>query len=818
MARKTDAWNKVKNNILDALDIVSEYRNLGLDVTGTPSSASEWIDCRCFGEDDRNPSAGINVSYSSNRGRYKNFKTGENLSFFDFVVEKANAAPNFFSALEIYAQKTGITLPKNKHCSQNISVQRFVPALTVSWFNKKPPITQDSFIRNGGQIVKEKDNIYVGLPIFGTIIDPTCVIGWVVWDRLGNDIIANKKPVKMKTVSGSDSGLMGLHGLQNINKAKYVWFTEGPTDMLALDSCIPEELRSVHVVITHSGGAMENPKDWEIEFFKQKNVIILSDADEAGVGGAKKWANFITKIAKTTKIVTLPYETTKSHGKDIRDFLNEGHKFQELIDLYENAVIIEPKTSESLLTELGEIDPVSGKVVLSTNHTLPTAKAFIKQYYTHDNFEILKYQNGIFYAWKNNAYRPVEDDYLKQQVQYFLHNAVTQTTSRNEVFSNPFPAKDTTIRSAIEAIKNVALLPSDLPAPHWMGSEPCPVNDPKMVIFGKTKNLDMETMKLFDTSPKWFNYNALDFDYDPKKRHPAKWDMFMYDLFGNDSESYQTLMQFIGLLLTPITRYQKALFIVGPKRSGKGTISKIIQRLVGHQNCCAPTTMGLADRFGLETLIGKTVSITSDSRFSRHTAQPVIERILNVTGEDFVSIERKYQKTISMRLPTRMIFLSNELPYFPDSSNAITSRFILLKLTKSFYDKPNLNLENELSEELPEILNSAVFWFHELIKQGYFIQPKSAMEDIEIMEDMGSPIGRFVKERCKVEEGIWIANDDLWNEWKSWCDLEGMNYGGRIWFFRNLKAALPTITLKYGTDNSGLRFKYYDGIGLNIAF
>jgi putative DNA primase/helicase len=636
---------------------------------------------------------------------------------------------------------------------------------------------------------------------------------------MGKDIFLNNKPVKMKTVSGSDSGMMGLYGLEHIRNAKTVWLTEGPSDMLALDSCLPDEMRGEHVVITHSAGAMERPKDWQLSYFKNKNVIVLSDADNAGIEGAKKWGQAISTVTKNVKTVTLPYERTESHGKDVRDYLNEGHTFAELLELSKNATNIESEQSaDCLLTELGEIDPDTGKVILSVNQTLPTAWAFIKQYYMHDNIPTLKYQNSIFFSWKNNAYRPIEENYLRKQIHYFLHEAVTQSVIRNKVYYNPFPAKDSTVTSALDAIKNVSFLYGDIPSHHWLGESPCPVDDPTMVIFGKTKNLDMKTMKTFDPSPLWFNYNALDFDYDSTKKSPVKWDKFMGELFEQDIESYQTLMQFIGLLLTPITKYQKALYIIGPKRSGKGTIAKIIQKLVGTSNCCSPTTTGLADRFGMETLIGKTVSIINDARFNKQTAQTAIERILNITGEDCISIERKFKTPITLRLPARMIFLSNELPYLPDSSNAITSRFILLKLTKSFFDNPNTNLENELAEELPEILNLAIFWFHKLIEEGRFVQPTSSLDDVELMYDLGSNINKFIKEKCKVEPEAWTENGVLWKAWADWCEEEGIYQGSRAVFFRNLNTAIPKIKLKLSKDKERKTFKYYEGVGLNDTF
>ncbi|MFG2380324.1 hypothetical protein [Streptomyces avermitilis] len=47
------------------------------------------------------------------------------------------------------------------------------------------------------------------------------------------------------------------------------------------------------------------------------------------------------------------------------------------------------------------------------------------------------------------------------------------------------------------------------------------------------------------------------------------------------------------------------MLIVGPSRSGKGTIARVLKELVGKENLAGPTLAGLGTNFGLSTLIGK---------------------------------------------------------------------------------------------------------------------------------------------------------------------------------------------------------------------
>jgi len=54
------------------------------------------------------------------------------------------------------------------------------------------------------------------------------------------------------------------------------------------------------------------------------------------------------------------------------------------------------------------------------------------------------------------------------------------------------------------------------------------------------------------------------------------------------------------------------------------------------------------------------------------------ERLLSITGEDGITIERKYLPAWMGRLQTRFVLLTNELPPIAGASGALASRFIVL--------------------------------------------------------------------------------------------------------------------------------------------
>jgi putative DNA primase/helicase len=216
--------------------------------------------------------------------------------------------------------------------------------------------------------------------------------------------------------------------------------------------------------------------------------------------------------------------------------------------------------------------------------------------------------------------------------------------------------------------------------------------------------LHLPTRDLLPHSPAFFTQNALDYDYDPAAPKPVSWLAFLNQMWPDDAESIAALRQIFGYCLTAYTSQQKAFLVVGPKRSGKGTIARVLARIVGADNTVAPTLAGLGTNFVLAPLIGRRVAIISDARLGGRADQAVIaERLLSITGEDAITIDRKYREAWTGKMGVRFLILTNELPRLADASGALASRFIVLVLTESFYGREDSGLTNKLLAELPGI-------------------------------------------------------------------------------------------------------------------
>lgn len=457
-------------------------------------------------------------------------------------------------------------------------------------------------------------------------------------------------------------------------------------------------------------------------------------------------------------------------------------------------------------------DPASGRVILSPKQTLPTAQAFVELHYQHDRQPTLRAFGDTFWLWGNNHYQPVEDARLRNQLHPWLHEAVRWQTNRKtgELELVPFDSNPMSVNAALETIRSHVFLAGTTPVPCWLGNDGNRQPVHELLPF-RSGTLHIPTGQTLLPTPQLFNFASLDFDYDPQAPRPRRWLAFLTEVFGDDHQSILLLQEWFGYCLTADTRQHKILLVVGPKRAGKGTIARVLRQLVGVANVVCPTVGSLCGPFGLQQLLGKTVATVSDARFAGNGIPILVERLLSISGDDPLTVERKFLPSITVKLPVRFMFLTNELPRLDDASGALPNRFMVLSLTRSFFGVEDVNLTKELFTELPGILLWALDGWRSLNARGRFHQPDASHELVQDIEELSSPVQAFIRERCVVAPGQRAEFTDLYEAWQAWCTDSGLaSATPKQTFGRDLRAAVPGLRARRGTGQA----RFYDGIGL----
>lgn len=448
------------------------------------------------------------------------------------------------------------------------------------------------------------------------------------------------------------------------------------------------------------------------------------------------------------------------------------------------------------------------------------AEAFLRYAYTTEEQPTLVRWARAWWRYDGSRYVEHDDEALERDVIRFLDVAVAPQREKD-----PSTGKFTShLRRVVATSKHVndtrkaliGVAPTvAIDAPHWLAEAE---DDPPVdrVVACQNGILDLGELKLYPRTPRLFTTTALGAEWQPDAVAPTAWLDFLRSLWGDDAESVLALQQVFGYLLTQDTSQQKIFALIGPPRSGKGTIARVLKALLGDDAVVNPTLASLEQPFGLAPLVGRSVAVIGDARLGgRQDQAQVVERLLSISGEDPLSINRKNRDEITVRLRTRVLLISNELPRLYDTSGALASRFVILSLSRSFLGSEDTGLERKLLAELPGILRWAVEGRQDLAERGRFVEPLASEQARRHLAEVSSPIATFLAEQCRLGEELEIGRDGLYDAYKDWCKASGIDKPrDKAWFGRDLHTLHPEVGEAQRSRPDGKRYRVYRGIGI----
>lgn len=456
-------------------------------------------------------------------------------------------------------------------------------------------------------------------------------------------------------------------------------------------------------------------------------------------------------------------------------------------------------------------DAAPDTLVLDLKSPMRSARHFVERHHDSDQGRTLHCLNRSWYTHAGGRYVEVDGDVVRASIYGFLDKALKPV--KNSLV--PFDPDMREVTRVVDALRSEVIVSSGA-QPFWLNGYTGPeARDICSMINGL---LHLPSRQLLSHTPGFFTVNSVPYAWDPRAPAPVEWLKFLDMLWHDDPEMVEAVQEMFGYLLTTDTSQQKMFLMLGPKRSGKGTIARVLSAMIGQHNVVSPTLDSMATQFGLQQLIGKQLAIIPDARLGP-SDHKLVEKLLQVSGEDGTTVERKNIAHWTGKLPTRFIIITNEMPRFTDASGAITSRFIVLETRRSFYGREDKGLEARLMAEMPAILAWAMDGRDRLVARGRFIQPASVGETVEEFEALNSPISEFLKECCAIGPLLRVPCKALFHAWSAWCADQGVRHGGAgtvQLFGRDLRAAVPGLSKI--RPRSGNREREYVGIALLVNF
>lgn len=454
-----------------------------------------------------------------------------------------------------------------------------------------------------------------------------------------------------------------------------------------------------------------------------------------------------------------------------------------------------------------------GEIILDSG-TMNHARTFLDNFYSSEEGYSLVHYADDFYIYVGTHYEIIEESTIRSKVYNFLDKCKKTGKQGSLAPFNPNPASVSGTIDAIKSIVHLANHPNTKP-PIWLDEYAKTKPAASKLISVENGIFHLEDSILLPHSLGFFTQNSLPFAFDQSATCPT-WDAFLQSVWQDDQESIDTLQEMFGYILSGDTRQQKFFNIIGPRRSGKGTINKVLVDLLGQHNTVAPELGELCDTFGLQPWLGKLLASFTDARAPERNRSAVVSQLLRIVGGDTITVNRKNKEAWNGYLPTRLVIYSNEVLQLTENSNALTGRMIVLKMSRSFFNKEDTELSVKLRAELGGIFNWAMAGLKRRIARGgHFTQPASGKEYLELMAELGNPLAVFADAALDFEPTATVRKEDVFACYKHWALKKSMAPGTEQAFKRRFLAATQEQFVKSEEiRQNGERVSVYLGVSL----
>ena len=322
------------------------------------------------------------------------------------------------------------------------------------------------------------------------------------------------------------------------------------------------------------------------------------------------------------------------------------------------------------------------------------------------------------------------------------------------------------------------------------------INTPYVAFKDKLYNLNKFEWEEFDRQKiavHRINFDSKEIDMPIPKFEEFLNTTIIQDNGRTDDDLIDLVQEMFGYYLLNNLKAQTVFFLVGKGANGKSVMVSIIEKMIGTKFVSAMSIQALTlNQFATSALIGKKINICNEeeSKFLRS------DKFKALVSGDLIQAERKHEQQFAFRPITKYLFASNQLPTFEGINYGIRRRMIILPFKKVFSGaEQNRNLSEELLKELPGIVNWAIIGAKRLVKNNYqFSETKASYESREDFENITSSALYFFRHNFVADKDGIIPNEDLYKEYREWCEENGKRPMSSISFHRDITVNLDILS------------------------
>lgn len=291
-----------------------------------------------------------------------------------------------------------------------------------------------------------------------------------------------------------------------------------------------------------------------------------------------------------------------------------------------------------------------------------------------------------------------------------------------------------------------------------------------------------------------------------------RWDQFLDDTFGGNTEMIGYLQRVLGYAATGRVSHHILPFLHGGGQNGKSVLTEVLLRILGDYAITLPSSVLIANRYSHDTelarLAGVRVAICSevaeDGRFDE-------ERVKSLTGGDRITARFLYSNPFEFTPSHTLILSGNHQPSVESGGKSFWRRLRLIPFEHTVPEHKKIeNLADILVTEEGEGILAWIVTGAKDAAAG-LRDPQSVIDATARYEGEEDAFGQFVADCLHLAPGSDVVKANttkVRQAYSKWCKDNGVPELSAQSFGREIRRRTDTSIYRSGHN------KFYRGIAL----